>query len=61
VIGGPLAIDGLAVKTKAMAITNTLNRNKSAASSLTQGGAMGWLLLTSGSEQTKRKAIFSVC
>jgi hypothetical protein len=54
-------MDGLAAKTKAMAITNTLNRNKSAASSLTQEGAMGWLLLTSGSEKTKRKAIFSVC
>jgi hypothetical protein len=52
-------MDGPAVK--AMAITNTLNHNKSAVSSLTQGGAIGWLLLTFGGEQKKRKAIFSAC
>jgi hypothetical protein len=54
-------MDWLAVMAKAMVITNILNRNKRAVSSLTQRGAICWLLLTSGGEQKKGKAIFSVC
>jgi hypothetical protein len=54
-------MDGLAVKTQAMAITNTLNRNQRAVGSLIQTLAMRWLLLAFGGEQIKRKAFFSVC
>jgi hypothetical protein len=60
-MGWAVAMDGLAVKTQAMAITNTLNRNKSAVGTLTQWWAMRWLLLAFGGEQIKRKAFFSVC
>ena len=60
-IGWAVAMDGPKVKTKTMAITNTLNRNKRTVSPLTQEWASCWLLLASWGEQIKLKAIFSVC